>query len=174
MWHDGEKGCLYRESKSVEELALDKGLTEEQTKSVLRKGKSEITRFFILDRYIEFTKNWYEKNKLPLPLEVAINRSKKLDKILRQSRIYGILKTEFSLSNLIIALLCDQRVYLEYGKSLGIKPPNLVALTGLREIYQGQILSRISKIKTRQGKNNRRKSKKRLGKSKRKQKCQTN
>lgn len=161
MWSDGNGGCNYRRGIEAEDLGVDKGMPDREIQSAIRKGKSEITRFVILDAYVQFLKEaLQEKGKRKL--SALIRADEKVAEILQTSKTYPILQSYFSLDNFIVSQMCDEKLYSEFSQRLGIKPPNVVTLTGIREIYHGRLRDRIKELKkTLRGSNKSKRRKKR-------------
>lgn len=161
MWSDKKGGCLYRRGVEAEDYGLDLGIPDADIPTAIRKGKSEITRFIVLDSYIQFLKeNLIVRGTTRLA--GLIRADDKIAEILRTSKTYPILQSHFSLDNFIVSQMCDETLYSEFSQRLGIKPPNVVTLTGIRELYQGRLRDRIAELKkTLRGKHKSKRRKKR-------------
>lgn len=166
MWSNKEGGCFFRAGLEAEDLGRELGMDDKEVAMSIRKGKSEITRFIIIDRYITFVKD-KTKERIKSKLARKLKKNKILKELLKTSRIYPILKKYFLLDNFIIAQLCNPNYYAEFSSSLGIKPPNIVTLTGIREIYQGRIKDEIVRVrKTLSGRDKSKRQKSHKGKRK--------
>lgn len=146
MWSNGNGGCFYRRGMEPEDLGSERGVNAKMVAMQVRKGKSEINRLLILESYIQFVK---EKLAAQSKKRLArkIRTDEKIAALVETSKIYRILQSHFSVDNFIMSQLCDGKLYSEFSQRLGIKPPNVVTLTGIREIYHGRIRDRISEIK---------------------------
>lgn len=163
MWSNGNGGCIYRRNMMPEDLGSERGLKKDVVAMMIRKGKAEINRMLVLDAYISFVKEGITKESKTL-FAKTLNEDAALTALIENSKHWRILQRHFCVDNFIMSLLCDDKVYSKFSANLGIKPPSVVTLTGLRDIYQERMRHRIMELKkTLRGKD---KSKRRKAKGK--------
>lgn len=144
MWSDGKGGCNFSSGSTPEILGTTLGMTDQQIKSYLRKGRVDISRFIVLDSYVTFIKNRVSNKGV---MKAKIDADETLAILLKSSKIYNILVDFFELDHYMIVTMLKSNIYNEYIKSVGKDMTfSYRNLLGIRKQYVEKIKSRVKTL----------------------------